>query len=548
MLSIRIFITALWYCAPGSLAFSISIRTAILSRTTTTTTRTRTTSDEPFSFPLRRRKHQSWLGIGSNMEDGSDQESISAASASTSTSTITTPSSSMAGSEGDYSFFDEASIYVRAGSGGQGASTFKRAKKGADGIPDGGTGGIGGNIVMILDDSLNTLAGLSRRALRPNAFGGGGAAASSKRLGHASRNDRLLSFRAADGGPGGRMYDNGRGGLDQVVRVPPGTVVSIEREILDADDENQDKETIDNVAKEESEEPVESDGDGEVVEGKEDATAPIIDNQYHSVQELGTVSFEQPTLIVARGGCGGEGTGVLKARKQGAARKGPQGGERHRLRLTLKIVADVAIVGVPNAGKSTFLAAVTRAEPRIADYPFTTVVPNLGVWIPAASGHDTRKSESNTRGGDRTAGSTGLVLCDVPGLIAGAADGVGLGHAFLRHVERCRIILHLVDGTSQDPVGDFKMVNDELRRYGTGGLAEMPQVVVVNKIDTWEEQGLDEENRLKTILDEQLKSEMGHTRLMWVSAKERDGMDGLMTRMASFVNNMKKTEENEVIQ
>jgi GTP-binding protein len=235
---------------------------------------------------------------------------------------------------------------------------------------------------------------------------------------------------------------------------------------------------------------------------------------------------------------------VLKARKQGAARKGPQGGERHRLRLTLKIVADVAIVGVPNAGKSTFLAAVTRAEPRIADYPFTTVVPNLGVWIPAASGHDTRKSESNTRGGDRTAGSTGLVLCDVPGLIAGAADGVGLGHAFLRHVERCRIILHLIDGTSQDPVGDFKMVNDELRRYGTGSLADMPQVVVVNKIDAWEEQGLDEENRLKTILDQQLKSEMGHTRLMWVSAKERDGMDGLMTRMASFVNNMKQTEEH----
>lgn len=457
----------------------------------------------------------------------------------------TTPSSgNTAGSEGDYSFFDEASIYVRAGSGGQGASTFKKAKKGADGIPDGGTGGIGGNIVLILDDSLNTLAGLSKRALRPNAFGGGGSAASSKRLGHASRNERLLSFRAADGGAGGRMYDNGRGGLDQVVRVPPGTVVSIEREISGLEeDDNENKEMMDddgyeNESESENEEKVE-DGYIEVQEN-EDATAQ--EEKEYCLQELGTLSFDEPTLIVARGGCGGEGTGVLKGRKAGAARKGPQGGERHRLRLTLKIVADVAIVGVPNAGKSTFLAAVTRANPRIADYPFTTVVPNLGVWIPAASGHESRKSESNTRGGDRTAGSTGLVLCDVPGLIAGAADGVGLGHAFLRHVERCRIILHLVDGTSQDPVGDYKMVNAEIRRYGTGSLADMPQVVVVNKIDAWEEQGLDEESRLKKILEEQLKSEMGHTRLMWVSAKERDGTDGLMTRMASFVDKMKNTD------
>jgi GTP-binding protein len=505
--------TLLWCCCvPGSLAFSISTstRTAIRSGRTTRSDASTILRSEPTTTP-------------------------SSSSGNTNNS----------GSEGDYSFFDEASIYVRAGSGGQGASTFKKAKKGADGIPDGGSGGIGGNIVLILDDSLNTLAGLSKRALRPNAFGGGGSAASSKRLGHqtTSRNERLLSFRAADGGDGGRMYDNGRGGLDQVVRVPPGTVVSIEREVSGVEDENENfnEEMDDDGSDNENEEQVESYGeDGEVVvKGNEDATAQE-KKQYSLVQELGTLTFDEPTLIVARGGLGGEGTTVLKGRKAGATRKGPQGGERHRLRLTLKIVADVAIVGVPNAGKSTFLAAVTRAKPRIADYQFTTVVPNLGVWIPAASGHESRKIESNTRGGDRTAGSTGLVLCDVPGLIAGAADGVGLGHAFLRHVERCRIILHLVDGTSEDPVGDYKMVNAEIRRYGTGSLADMPQVVVVNKIDAWEEQGLDEENRLKKILEDQLKSEMGHTRLMWVSAKERDGTDGLMTRMAQFVDKMKK--------
>ena len=120
----------------------------------------------------------------------------------------------------------------------------------------------------------------------------------------------------------------------------------------------------------------------------------------------------------------------------------PEGGDRLRLKLTLKIVADVALVGVPNAGKSTLLASVTRAKPKISSYPFTTVVPNLGVWVPPGNEYGTASESSSG------AGSAGLVLCDVPGLIAGAAEGVGLGHAFLRHVERCHVILHLVDATS----------------------------------------------------------------------------------------------------
>ena len=417
----------------------------------------------------------------------------------------------------DFSFFDEASIYVRAGSGGQGSSTYKKAKKGANGIPDGGSGGIGGNVVLVLDPSLNTLAGLSRRALRPNAFGGGGAAASSKRLGHGGKQggvgadgnatgadksgsnfvarERLLSFRAEDGKPGGRMYDNGRGGEDCEVRVPPGTVVSVE------------------IPKETDETSTE-----------------------YELLEIGTVSYENPTLVVAGGGAGGEGTATLKGKKKGATRKGPEGGERHRLRLTLKIVADIALVGVPNAGKSTFLAAVTRAKPRIADYPFTTVVPNLGTWIPGDFKSDRSEKE------DRAAGSSGLVLCDVPGLIAGASKGVGLGHAFLRHIERCRVILHLVDATAEDPVGDLNMVNDEIQRYGTGSLAEKPQVVIVNKIDAAWGDLLDDETReeKKNELASNLKAAMGHTRLMWVSAKERDGVDELMTRMASYVGTMKE--------
>ena len=196
------------------------------------------------------------------------------------------------------------------------------------------------------------------------------------------------------------------------------------------------------------------------------------------------------TLLVARGGLGGEGTAVNGNRRLRRPRQPPQGGERKTLKLTLKIVADVALVGVPNCGKSTFLAAVTRAKPKIANYPFTTIVPNLGTWIPA-SAVDQKGAGSTSAG----AGSGALVLCDVPGLIAGAARGVGLGHAFLRHVERCHVLLHVLDATAHDPVADYVMLNREIMRYNgnandetiSSQLAQMPQVVVVNKVDAYDD-------------------------------------------------------------
>jgi GTP-binding protein len=178
----------------------------------------------------------------------------------------------------------------------------------------------------------------------------------------------------------------------------------------------------------------------------------------------------------------------------------------------------------------------------LSQYPFTTVIPNLGVWIPNDTGYDT--SDNPTKG----AGSDGLVLCDVPGLIKGAAQGVGLGHAFLRHVERCHVILHLIDATSNDPVADFAMLNNELNKYGTGQLGRMPQVVVVNKVDAFDgsatedwEEGLQVKLQ-RAELEEKLNAVMPHTRLMWMSAKERDGVDDLMSRMATFVKKVKKAE------
>lgn len=172
------------------------------------------------------------------------------------------------------------------------------------------------------------------------------------------------------------------------------------------------------------------------------------------------------------------------------------------------------------------------------------MIPNLGVWIPPEADFSAPGSSNKDRKITDGAGSDGLVLCDVPGLIAGAAKGVGLGHAFLRHVERCHVILHLVDATSDDPIADFIMLNRELVNYGTGQLSRMPQVVVVNKIDTLEGGGEDWEAGLKTRfsrdeLDENLRVAMSHSRLMWMSAKERDGVDDLMTRLAAFVKKVK---------
>ena len=187
-------------------------------------------------------------------------------------------------------------------------------------------------------------------------------------------------------------------------------------------------------------------------------------------------------VILAKGGNGGFGNLHFKSSTNQAPRRANPGleGVERTIWLRLKLIADAGLLGLPNAGKSTFLAATSNARPKIADYPFTTLVPNLGV-----------------------VGVDGVefVVADIPGLIAGASEGRGLGDLFLGHVERCSVLLHLVDGTSGDPIGDYKTIIGELEAYG-GDLADKPRVTVLNKIDA-----LDHEER--TFICDEIKAATG---------------------------------------
>lgn len=210
--------------------------------------------------------------------------------------------------------------------------------------------------------------------------------------------------------------------------------------------------------------------------------------------------------VVCQGGKGGRGNIHFATPWNQAPRTAEPGtpGESRTLRLELKLLADVGLLGYPNVGKSTFIARVSRARPKIADYPFTTLVPNLGV---------VRISDERT-----------FVIADIPGLIEGAAEGAGLGHQFLRHVERCRALLHILDdtfttGPDRDPLHDFDVINAELARYAPD-LAQKPQVVVLNKMDAGTTHGSIEELTAAF-------AARGHT-LLTMSAATGTGVDAVL--------------------
>lgn len=349
-------------------------------------------------------------------------------------------------------FIDQVRIVVRAGRGGDGLVGWRREKFVPDGGPAGGDGGKGGDVVFVADDHLTTLLDLKFRQ----------------------------HFAAESGRPGGPNKMTGRSGNDLRIRVPVGTTVFFEAIagepgerppwLEEPDDEEMETAGavtwIDDGA--DIPMPVRAQKSGPIRRTQPERDASTLEPG----AELGDLTFHGQELVVAHGGIGGRGNVHFRSSTNRAPDHAEPGtaGEAFWLRLELRLLADVGIVGFPNVGKSTFIRAISRARPKVADYPFTTLVPQLGVVA--------------------LPGERSLVVADVPGLIHGASEGRGLGLDFLRHLERTRVLLHLLapDPTpGRDPLADLKALEKELTQYGEM-FEGRPRVVALNKVDTPEGQ------------------------------------------------------------
>ena len=218
---------------------------------------------------------------------------------------------------------------------------------------------------------------------------------------------------------------------------------------------------------------------------------------------VGDLITREQTLVVAKGGKGGLGNKHFLSNRNRAPEQALPGlpGEIRELRLELKLLAEVGIIGLPNAGKSTLISTISAARPKIADYPFTTLIPNLGV---------VRKPTGD-----------GTVFADIPGLIAGASQGAGLGHDFLRHIERTQVLLHLIDATSENVVGDYQTIQQELAAYGHD-LGSRPQILALSKIDAVDMQNIDLD-KLATQL-----SHLSHAPVFLISAVNGNGLEPML--------------------
>ena len=284
-------------------------------------------------------------------------------------------------------FADRAKIYIRSGKGGDGHVSFRREKYVANGGPDGGDGGKGGDVIVEVDDGMNMLTNYRH----------------------------VRKYCAGDGENGGKRNCKGKSGKDMILRVPAGTIF------------------------------------------KEAETGKVIVD----------MSGDNRRVVLLQGGLGGNGNQHYATPRMQAPKYAQPGQPAMELtvELELKVIADVGLVGYPNVGKSTLLSVVSNARPEIANYHFTTISPHLGVVD--------------------LDGGTGFVMADIPGLIEGAAEGVGLGHDFLRHIERTKMLVHVVDASGsegRDPVEDVYAINRELEAYDIK-LSERPQIIAANKID-----------------------------------------------------------------
>ena len=338
-------------------------------------------------------------------------------------------------------FVDRVTLHADAGKGGDGCVSVHREKFKPLGGPDGGNGGRGGDIVLVVDPDVTTLLDFHHSPHR----------------------------KSTDGKKGAGDFCNGADGKDLILSVPNGTVV------------------------------------------KDVSGGTIAD-----LVGFGT------RFMAAQGGKGGLGNAGLansKRRAPGFALLG-EPGEIRTLFLELKSVADIGLVGYPSAGKSSLIAAMSAARPKIADYPFTTLVPNLGVV---------------------QAGETRFTAADVPGLIPGASQGKGLGHEFLRHVERCAALVHVLDGatleTDRDPIKDFDVIEEELKQYG--GLSDRPRIIALNKID------IPDGKAMADIVQNTLEAR-GFP-VFQVSAASREGMQELIYAMAQIIQKVRKEQKEDQV-
>lgn len=329
-------------------------------------------------------------------------------------------------------FIDEATIDVIAGKGGDGCLSFRREKYVPFGGPNGGDGGMGGDIYLQADPDLNTLIDF--------------------------RYNRI--FKSTKGQHGMGSDCNGKNGDDLIIKVPCGTkVYNTETDEL-----------------------------------------------------LGDITAENDTILVAKGGIKGLGNTRFKTSTNRAPRKTTLGkqGESRKLRLVLNVLADVGLLGLPNAGKSTFISAVSAAKPKIADYPFTTLHPNLG----------TVKLEAGKS----------FVIADVPGLIEGASDGIGLGHRFLKHLTRTKLLLHIVDIFNNDYIYNIQTIEEELRKYSEQyypDLINKPRILVLNKTDLF----VHNQQELNSII-ENIRSEFNiQDEIYCISAATKSNLEPLLNRI-----------------
>ncbi|MER7788007.1 GTPase ObgE [Streptomyces sp. NPDC097640] len=336
-------------------------------------------------------------------------------------------------------FVDRVELHVAAGNGGHGCASVHREKFKPLGGPDGGNGGRGGDVILVVDQSVTTLLDYHHSPHR----------------------------KATNGKPGEGGNRSGKDGTDLVLPVPDGTVV--------------------------------------------------LDKQGNVLADL---VGQGTTFVAAQGGRGGLGNAALAS----ARRKAPgfallgEPGQAGDVVLELKTVADVALVGYPSAGKSSLISVLSAAKPKIADYPFTTLVPNLGVV---------------------TAGSTVYTIADVPGLIPGASQGKGLGLEFLRHVERCSVLVHVLDTAAleseRDPLSDLDVIEAELAQYG--GLGDRPRLVALNKVDVPDGQDLAD------IIRPDLEAR-GY-QVVEVSAVSRHGLKELSFALAKIVAEARAAKPQE---